>query len=329
MKTVKIAFKDFWENFEDDVNCDLKNMVENVLSEKYNVEISDNPDYLFYSCFGLEHYNKKYDDCVKIFFTGEMITPDFNECDYAMGFDYLSFGDRYLRFPLYRTSKMLEKATQKHSITESDIAKKTKFCSFIVSNENGQPIRREIFEKLCEYKKVDSGGRFLNNIGGSVADKYEFNLSYKFSLCFENCVAVGYTTEKLIDAFATKTIPVYYGDPKVCDEFNPDSFINCAECKTVEEMIDRIKKVDLDDELYIKMLKAPIFSNHEEFAQNEDFRSFILNIFEQPLFSAYRIPHSQKIKNVVSDRKKLSEYYYSPIKERLRKDIREFFKGKK
>lgn len=329
MKTVKIAFKDFWKNFENDINCNLKNMVEEVLSEKYDVEISDSPDYLFYSCFGAEHYSEKYDDCVKIFFTGEMITPDFNECDYAMGFDYMSFGDRYLRFPLYRTSKMMEKAFTKHLITDDEIAGKTKFCSIVVSNENGQPMRRKMFEKLGEYKRVDSGGRFLNNIGGPVEDKYEFNLPYKFSLCFENCVADGYTTEKLIDAFAAKTIPVYYGDPRVCEEFNPDSFINCADCESVEEMTERVKEVDLNDELYIKMLKTPVFSDIEKLKKNEDFKTFILNIFDQPLSSAYRIPHSQKIKNTVSDRKKFSEYYYSPVKDRLKKDIKEFFKLKK
>ena len=60
--------------------------------------LSNNPDYLFYSGFGYEHL--KY-NCIRIFFTGECITPDFNECDYAIGFDRLDFGDRYLRFPLF------------------------------------------------------------------------------------------------------------------------------------------------------------------------------------------------------------------------------------
>ena len=42
-----------------------------------------------------------YPNAVKIYFTGENDVPDFNLADYALGFHYIDFGDRYLRFPLY------------------------------------------------------------------------------------------------------------------------------------------------------------------------------------------------------------------------------------
>lgn len=42
-----------------------------------------------------------YNNCEKILFTGENYVPDFHPYDYAMGFHYIDFGDRYLRFPLY------------------------------------------------------------------------------------------------------------------------------------------------------------------------------------------------------------------------------------
>ena len=92
-KDLKIAFVDFASDF--DVN---NNDFISILSERYNVVVdSKNPDYLFYSNFGNRYL--KY-DCIRIFYTGECITPDFNLCDYAMAFDRISFGDRYLRMPL-------------------------------------------------------------------------------------------------------------------------------------------------------------------------------------------------------------------------------------
>lgn len=33
-------------------------------------------------------------DCIKIFFTGEEQSPDFNIADYAVGYDDIRFGDR-------------------------------------------------------------------------------------------------------------------------------------------------------------------------------------------------------------------------------------------
>ena len=89
MEKLKVNFVDFWSGF-DKVNNDFYR----ILSEKYEIEISDKPDYLFYSVFGYEH--TKY-DCVRIFFTGECIVPDFNICDYAIGFDNITFGDRYTK----------------------------------------------------------------------------------------------------------------------------------------------------------------------------------------------------------------------------------------
>ena len=96
MKTIKIKYVDFNVGLGFDPN---NNEIINALSKRYNVVQCDDPDYIFYSVFGLDHL--KY-DCIRIFYTGECYTPDFNECDYAMGFDRLSFGDRYLRLPLYR-----------------------------------------------------------------------------------------------------------------------------------------------------------------------------------------------------------------------------------
>lgn len=92
-KVIKIKFVDFYAGFDKEHNEFI-----DVLSDFYNVVQCEDPDYIIYSGFGNDHL--KY-DCIRIFFTGECITPDFNECDYAIGFDRLTFGDRYARIPLY------------------------------------------------------------------------------------------------------------------------------------------------------------------------------------------------------------------------------------
>ena len=92
--TVKLKFVDFWNKFNPTDNYFYK-----FLSKKFDLELSENPDYLFYSVYGFEHL--KYDHCVKILYTPENMIPDFNFCDYALGFQPMSIGDRYIRFPLY------------------------------------------------------------------------------------------------------------------------------------------------------------------------------------------------------------------------------------
>ena len=67
------------------------------LSDKFDFEISTNPDYII-SFEAIPDYLEY--DCVRIQCTGENIRPDFNITDYAIGFDFINFDDRYLRWPL-------------------------------------------------------------------------------------------------------------------------------------------------------------------------------------------------------------------------------------
>ena len=70
-----------------------------ILEKYYDVVITEKPDFLFYNVFG-DNF-KKYKNCVKIYFTANVAAPNFNQCDYAMGFDFINFEDRYYRYPLY------------------------------------------------------------------------------------------------------------------------------------------------------------------------------------------------------------------------------------
>ena len=98
MKIIKIAFSDFWGGFEYNPvgKSNYDNVFYRILSERFDVQISDDPDFLIFSVFGNSHNRFR---CKKIFYTGENIRPDFNICDYSISFDYLN-DSRNIRFPL-------------------------------------------------------------------------------------------------------------------------------------------------------------------------------------------------------------------------------------
>lgn len=249
-KHIKIQFTDFWDVF--DVN---DNFILDALKPNFDVEISENPDFVFCSIFGRKHL--KY-SCAKIYYTGENIAPDFNLVDYGMGFPEISFYDRYLRLPHYVLyGRACELAKKKPTMTDEEYLNR-KFCNYVISNAISAPERGQMLEKLNEYKTLASGGRYRNNVGGPVADKIDFAKGYKFSIAFENSGARGYTTEKIVEAFASETVPIYWGNPDIAREFNPEAFINCHDFNSFDELIEYVKKVDEDDELYLKMVKAPI-----------------------------------------------------------------------
>ncbi|MEM8863543.1 MAG: hypothetical protein AAGD96_34990, partial [Chloroflexota bacterium] len=94
--TVKIAFTDFWE--PDMPGIISPQMIKTFLSQRFNLEISEKPDFLIYSKFGqdFQRFN-----CVRIFYTAENARPNFNECDFAFSFDY-PITDKNYRLPLYK-----------------------------------------------------------------------------------------------------------------------------------------------------------------------------------------------------------------------------------
>lgn len=296
-KKIKINFVDFFQGFDKE-----DNQFVNILRKRYDVEFSDKPDYIFYSTFGKRFLDY---DCVKIYFTGECIVPDFNLCDYAMAYDYINFGDRYLRVPLY---EVLHYQPKYKTLLDDTIPKteKTAFCSFVVSNDQGMKERLQMFDLLSAYKKVDSGGRYKNNIGGPVKDKMAFDQAHKFSLTFENCSHVGYTTEKIVEAFAADVIPIYYGNPEIGKEFNTKAFVNIHDFASLEDAVKRIIEIDQNDDLYRQIKAEPIMTGARK--DESELRVFLFNIFDQPLEEARRRPHNSRIDEREADFKLVREY---------------------
>lgn len=285
MKEIKINFTDFWRGFIPE-----ESFIYRFLSQYYKVTLSTRPDYLFYSCGGYRHLD--YPDSIKIFYTGENIVPDFNICDYGIGFHHLKFEDRFVRFPLFLIHKNcweeLAKLEQPKQILP-ELARR-KFCNFVYSNgQKSDSLREHFFHELSKYKRVDSGGRYLNNIGGPVADKLEFLRQYKFTISFENCAMSGYTTEKIIDPMRVNSLPIYYGDPHISTDFNTGSFIWLKDRECVDKAIDEVIRLDRDDEAYLDKLSQPWFSHSSirEFYTDQLYR-FFRQIMEQPKEKAFR-----------------------------------------
>ena len=209
---------------------------------------------------------------MKIFFgSGETSALDMNKCDYAFSYHYEDKikNKRYMRIPLYSFwgNRNKIKLIKKRINFPKRKKEKNKFCNFIYSNNIS--FRNEFFKKLTKYKGVDSYGKCMNNSSfpESKKDKYEQKLdllkNYKFTIAFENSSVEGYTTEKLIHPMLVGSIPIYWGNPRIGEDFNTKSFINVHDYNSIDEVIERIKEIDKNEELYEKMLKEPWFKNNK------------------------------------------------------------------
>ncbi|WP_121021932.1 glycosyltransferase family 10 domain-containing protein [Helicobacter vulpis] len=263
---------------------------EYILSQAYQLRYQNSPfepcDIVFGASFRLEGYHKKILDFPqkRIGYTGENERINFDIYDFGLGFDHLHFHERYLRVPLYYLhlfklyavlcvhqdspfllpdSPPLHAPPFAHAYPNLDACaregcdlNRRDFASFVASNSNA-PERNRFYQELNAYRPVAGGGKVFNTTGQPVANKWDFLSHYKFNLCFENTKGLGYTTEKIVDAYFAHTIPIYWGNPEVAKDFNPKSFVNVHDFKDFHEAIDFVRYLDTHPNAYLEMLYTP------------------------------------------------------------------------
>lgn len=137
---------------------------------------------------------------------------------------------------------------------------KSKLCSMIASPKGegsdasfGHGFRIEWAKKLQDSLDLYGGALgterigFSSNLNEQWHNKADALNDYMFSVVIENGSYDAYYTEKITDAFATGTIPIYHGCPSIGDIFNTDGIIF---------LNDDFKIEDLSEELYMSKMDA-------------------------------------------------------------------------
>jgi hypothetical protein len=267
MPTVTVAFCDWWHveygggTFDVNDNFFVNLLKTHVDSDVVITTVSphQNPDVLFYSVFGQS--NGAYRAGRKVFYAGEPV-PHRPNADFNITFDASNaINTRLPLWVCYFDHALLTSNTRQ-------IPKREKFCSYIASQPGFENNRQTFVERLSsQYKRVDCGGKHLNNIGGAIppganaSGKIEHGKQYKFAMAFENKQYPGYVTEKIYDAYKSGCIPIYWGTPDIIKDFNPSTFINANDFSDFDALIDHIRRVDCDDELYASYFKEPVLSD--------------------------------------------------------------------
>lgn len=286
---IRLGFAGFWDDFNPRTN-----FLTRLFERRWTVELVDEPDFLIHSCIGRGRNLHRRHDCVRIFYTGENVWPDWCSTDWAFTFEY-SEHPRHFRlphWPFYVEPERLVKPAEPPDL-DAILAAKTRFCGFVVSNPRCR-VRNEFFRRLSKYKRVDSGGKLFNNVGGRVADKQAFLAECRFTIAFENESYPGYTTEKIAEPMLVQSIPIYWGDPLIGRDFDSRSFLSfhdtppspgMSESAALDVLVDRVIEAERDPALYARMLAAPWYHGNRvpPCAEAEVLLARFTEIFETPI----------------------------------------------
>ena len=250
---------------------------------------------LIFNTFGNNYKNNKYNQAVKIAFYTENIIPDFHNVDYAISHSHINYLDRFFQYPLLQKEDYTIIEKNRKEILNKPVRKK--FCASVISNIiDSDKFRLKFIKELNQYKSIDMGGLYLNNIGSRVKDKIAFLNSYKFSIAMENSDGDGYSTEKLIDSFKSGTIPIYYGDYMVDEYINPKSLILIKGEKDLSKKLHYIKSLDNDIEKYKSVLKENVIIDKYLWNKiDKEIKQFFSHIFNQEKTKAFRIDNYHEL----------------------------------
>lgn len=229
-------------------NYDNENLVDVVIFNKHDRIHTSNNNNIVYICLNGEKSNiEQYCD-IGILTTKNFIHP------YSM------------YFPQMFTSLWERRSNYKNVMTNT----KEKFCAYMYSYD--LQYRVELFNFVSKYKQVDGLGNSCNTMECKQTDRNVYNNNftyndlaikkyskYKFVLALENGIADGYITEKLINPIIAGSIPIYAGPQDAFDIINKKRVIYIYDFENYEKMLDYIKLVDTNDELYNSIIQQDIF----------------------------------------------------------------------
>ena len=146
-------------------------------------------------------------------------------------------------------SRLLEK-TNAYFFSWADVwlttdSEKTKDISLVSSWKDWCELHKRRIELARFYKdsgKVDVYGTYDNpeNKEMRAVPPETYLEHYKFSIIIENDIDELWYTEKILNCFSTKTVPIYLGATKIGDIFNDKGIIQAKNIEEIKEIVENL-----------------------------------------------------------------------------------------
>lgn len=205
---------------------------------------------------------------INIWVTFENRRVPVNKFDLTFSFDTDSYGNKNIYFPLiytyidllgnnaaYVKNKVRQETLKKRrGITKENIINRKFACIFL---NNPEPYRLRVINELSKLGQVDVFGSYSNNF---VKDKIAKTMEYKFVIAMENDFYPGYVTEKPLEAWLGKSVPIYWGFDKM-NIINKRAILNIADYESLETFVEKIKGLNVNPNQIAKIINEPFLNN--------------------------------------------------------------------
>jgi hypothetical protein len=200
----------------------------------------------------------------RVWWSGENFRPP-HHFDKTFSFDLDSYGgtNSYLPYwwispSLFLPNDVSPQVTAMLRPRQVD-GRPRKFCCAFFGKMD--PFRERLIHALQAIDGVDVFGRA---VGKPVPDKARVAAGYAFTLCPENDLYPGYVTEKPLDAWRSRTVPLWWGsDP--AQYINPTAVMNLAEYGDLASFVSAVAEMWQDETRWGSLVSQPILLKPPDF----------------------------------------------------------------
>jgi hypothetical protein len=224
--------------FGDGQTCSVHNTKSKYVNWIFNIDVPVNSCFYTDSCLE-EAKNDKHKRKIAWLIEPKIVSPG--------SYKWIENNNRIFDFVLTYDKDLLQRGENfiwyPHGMawTNPSSMMKSKNISAIFSNKcftPGHKLRHDIANNF--KSEIDIFGRSYN----PVVSKNEALDEYMFSVTVENSIQPGYWTEKIIDCFITKTVPIYWGDDDVLQKFNPCGIIKFKDVEHLSYTLNNLKQIE-------------------------------------------------------------------------------------
>jgi len=154
---------------------------------------------------------------------------------------------------------------------------KLKTISFNTSDKGwapGHQLRQQIWEGLVGVEDLNGFSIVKHKSPPRTKNKNYLFETAKYHIVVENEQRNNWITEKLIDCFASKTIPIYWGASNIGEYFNTDGMIIFNTIEELKDILDNLDEKFYDDRVEI------IEENYEKSKEYWDFHARVRKTIE-------------------------------------------------
>ena len=130
--------------------------------------------------------------------------------------------------------------------------KKRNQISYLMSSKiwtNEHRMRFMIMDRWGSKKQIGPFEWYWHRSPPVVPDKNSFFTNAKFHIATENQVMPNMFSEKILDCFKTKTVPIYYGCTNIDKYFNPKGIIRFNTIDELDSILNNLQPEQYDDML--------------------------------------------------------------------------------